>query len=204
MSVSTEFLATALVVALVPGTGVIYTVSAGLFVGRRASFLAALGGTLGIVPHLAAAILGLSALVHTGAEVFQVLKFAGVAYLLYLAWSMWRSTGAFTLRAPSGSRIGRAVVARGALINLLNPKLTIFFFAFLPQFITRGTSPTAQLAVLGGVFMAVTLAVFVVYGTLASTVRDRVVGSPTVVRRLQRGFAGVFAALGLRLAFQDR
>ena len=204
MSVSREFLFTAFVVALVPGTGVIYTVSAGLFVGRRASAFAALGGTLGIIPHLAAAVLGLSAVMQTSAEVFRVMKYAGVAYLLYLAWAMWRSTGSLTLRAPTGARRGRDIVGRGTFINLLNPKLTIFFFAFLPQFVTSGSSTTLQMLELGVVFMAVTLLVFLAYGGLARLFRDRVVGSPVVLRRLQRGSAGVFALLGLRLAFEDR
>lgn len=203
MSVSREFVLTALIVALVPGTGVLYTVSAGLFLGRRTSVFAAVGGTVGIVPHIAAAVLGLSALVHTSAQVFQVLKLAGVAYLLYLAWGMWRSTGALSLQSPT-ARTGRAIVLRGALINLLNPKLTIFFFAFLPQFLEPGTSGTAQMVLLGVVFMAVTLAVFVLYGAVAARLRDRVLGSPKVVQRLQRSFAAAFAALGVQLAAQDR
>ena len=204
MSVSAQFLFTAFIVALVPGTGVIYTVSTGLFAGRRASAFASLGGALGIVPHLAAAMLGLSAVMQTSAEVFQILKFAGVVYLLYLAWGMWRSTGSFTLRAPTGDRTSREIVARAVFINLLNPKLTIFFFAFLPQFLTSGSSTSLQMAALGAVFMAVTLLVFLAYGVLASLFRDRVVGSPIVLRRLQRGSAGVFALLGIRLAFEDR
>jgi threonine/homoserine/homoserine lactone efflux protein len=204
VTVSSDFLVTALVVALVPGTGVVYTVSNGLFGGRRWSALAAVGCTLGIVPHLLAATLGLSALVHTSARVFQVMKLAGVAYLLYLAWAMWRSTGALSF-APTGVRSGRAVVVRGTVVNLLNPKLTLFFFAFLPQFVRDGRSPaTPQLLLLGAVFMAVTLAVFLAYGLMASGLRRRVVGSPKLLQRLQRGFALAFAGLGLRLAAQER
>jgi threonine/homoserine/homoserine lactone efflux protein len=204
MFVSYEFLLTAFVVALVPGTGVVYTVSAGLFVGRRASACAALGGTVGIVPHLAAAVLGLSAVMQASAEVFQIVKYAGVGYLLYLAWGMWRSTGSFALRAPARLPTGREVVVRGVLINLLNPKLTIFFFAFLPPFLTSRSSTSLQMVELGAVFMAVTLVVFLAYGGLAGLVRDRVVGSPVVLRRLQRASAGVFALLGVRLALADR
>jgi threonine/homoserine/homoserine lactone efflux protein len=204
MSVSREFLLTAFVVALAPGTGVIYTVSAGLFGGRRASACAAVGGTLGIVPHLAAAVLGLSAVMQTSAEAFQVLKYAGVAYLLYLAWGMWRSTGSFTLRAPTGAPTSREVIVRGVLVNLLNPKLTIFFFAFLPQFLTSASSTTVPMLELGVVFMAVTLVVFLAYAALAGVLRDRVVESPVVLRRLQRGSAGAFALLGARLAIEDR
>jgi threonine/homoserine/homoserine lactone efflux protein len=199
---SADYLVTATVVALIPGTGVIYTVSHGLFAGRRSSVLAAVGCTLGIVPHLVAATLGLSAIVNTGAHVFEVLKLAGAAYLLYLAWGMWRSTGAVTFAAPAPSS-DRRVVVRGTVVNLLNPKLTIFFFAFLPQFTPAGAS-VSDLAVLGGVFMVVTLVVFVLYGALASALRQRVVTSRAAVRRLQRGSALVFAGLGVRLALQDR
>lgn len=205
MGVSAEFLVTAFVVALVPGTGVIYTVSHGLFGGARASELAALGCTLGIVPHLVAASLGLSAVVHASARVFEAMKLAGAAYLLYVAWGLWRSTGSLAIRRPAGgARSDRAVVVRGAVVNLLNPKLTIFFFALLPQFVDPDASSTPALVLLSAVFMAVTLVVFLGYGALASTVRERVVRSPTVVRRVQRGFALAFAGLGLCLAFEDR
>ena len=198
--VTGEFLLTALVIVLIPGTGVVYTVSTGLFAGRRASGWAAVGSTLGIVPHLAFAVLGLSAVVHASARLYETVKWAGVLYLLWLAWAMWRDTGAVSLRSGDEARSAGSIVARGAAINLLNPKLTVFFFAFLPQFSTA----TGDMLLLGGIFMAMTLAVFVVYGLLAGAVRERVVGSPALVQRLQRGFAGVFAVLGLRLAVQER
>ena len=201
---NTDFFITAMVVVIVPGTGVIYTVSSGLFHGRRASIFAAIGCTLGIVPHLVASILGLSALLHTSAEIFQFLKLLGVLYLLYLAWGMWRNTGSLRFDSFNGTRGGWAIAIRGTLINVLNPKLTIFFFAFLPQFLTDDSSASAQMLVLGAVFMVITLVVFVFYGLLASKLRDRVVDSPRTIKILQRGFAGVFALFAIRLAFQDR
>ena len=204
MTVSAEFLVTAFVVALVPGTGVVYTVSNGLFGGRRASALAAVGCTLGIVPHLVAATLGLSAVLHASARVFHIVKLAGVAYLLYLAWGLWRSSGSMTLADGHVERSARQVVVRGITVNLLNPKLTVFFFAFLPPFVDADSASTAQLVVLGVVFMAVTLAVFLLYGMVASAVRQWVLGSQTVVRRLQRSFAVAFTGLGVRLALEDR
>ncbi len=204
MIVNTEFLVTALIVVLVPGTGVIYTVSSGLFHGRRASVFAAIGCTAGIVPHLVASFLGLSALLHMSAEVFQLLKLLGVLYLVYLAWGMWRNTGPLSFDSPDRSVDGWAIATRGTLINLLNPKLTIFFFAFLPQFLTRNSSVTAQMLLLSGVFMAMTLIVFVLYGLMAGKLRDRVIDSPRLIKRLQQGFAGVFALLAVRLAFQNR
>lgn len=138
------------------------------------------------------------------AEVFQMLKLLGVLYLIYLAWGMWRNTGSLSFDTPSRSRDGWSIATRGTLINLLNPKLTIFFFAFLPQFLTRNSSVTAQMLLLSGVFMTMTLVVFVLYGLLAGKLRDRVIDSPRLIKGLQRGFAGVFALFAVRLAFQER
>ncbi|WP_304455019.1 LysE family translocator [Nocardiopsis sp. YSL2] len=198
---SAEFVVTALVVVLTPGTGVLYTVAAGLARGVRGAAVAALGCTLGIVPHLVAAATGLAALLHTSAVAFQVLRYAGVAYLLFMAWSIWRDRGALEVSAQQAERGVWRVIGSGVLVNLLNPKLTIFFFAFLPQFVAvDAASALGAMLGLGGVFMAMTLVVFVGYGCCSALVRDRVVRSPRVVAWLRRGFAGAFAALGLRLA----
>ena len=201
---SPEFLLTSLIVVLIPGTGTVYTVSTGLFYGPRASLAAAVGCTLGIVPHLLASILGLSFVLHMSALVFQGLKYAGAAYLLYLAWAMWRDQGALSFGSASPERSARQIVVRAILLNLLNPKLTLFFFAFLPLAISPdAASPLAELLGLSLVFMALTLAVFAVYGVLASSVRKHVVDSPQVILWLRRSFAAAFAALGLRLAVTD-
>lgn len=201
---STEFLLTSLVVVLIPGTGVIYTVSTGLFMGRRASMAAAVGCTAGILPHLTASILGLAAILHMSALAFQAVKYAGVVYLLYLAWSTWRETGVLQFDAPSNRKEVRQIIARGFLINILNPKLSIFFLAFLPLFVSpQAASPTLQMLVLSAIFMAMTLVIFILYGLLADAVRRHVVGSPKVVVWTQRSFAAVFAALGVRLALAE-
>lgn len=203
--VTLNFLITALIVVLIPGTGVIYTISTGLTLGRRASIFAALGCTAGIVPHLLATILGLSAVMHTSAIAFQVLKYAGVAYLFYLAATMWRDTTAFAVDATLKSAPARSLVVKALALNLLNPKLTIFFLAFLPQFITRDTAtPLIQLLTLSGVFMAMTFVVFVVYGLLATAFRSAVLGSPRVQAWLRRSFAAAFAGLAVNLALSDR
>lgn len=201
---SSEFLLTALVVVLIPGTGVLYTVSVALLNGRRASLFAALGCTLGILPALLASLLGLALVLHISAVAFQVMKLAGVVYLLYLAWSMWRSDGTFSGSAVAAEVNLRAVALRGFLINILNPKLSIFFLAFLPQFIEPAAGLAQQMLALGGVFMGMTFAVFVVYGTLASALRQQVITSPRIMRYLQRSFAALFAALATRLAVAER
>ena len=202
---SIEFVVTALIVVVAPGTGVIYTLANGLTLGRRASIYAAFGCTLGIVPHIAASILGLAAIVHTSALAFQALKYAGVAYLLYLAWSAWRETGALSVTGALRERRMAPVLRRGVTINLLNPKLSIFFLAFLPQFIVAdGGNTTAQMVALGTAFMALTLVVFVGYGLLAAYARAYVIEQPTVMTVLRRSFAVAFAGLGARLALAER
>jgi threonine/homoserine/homoserine lactone efflux protein len=203
--ITVEFLLTSLIVVLIPGTGVIFTVSTGLLQGRKASVFAALGCTAGIVPHLLATVLGLAALMHTSAVAFQILKYAGVAYLLYLACATWRDKSAFTVEAPASRHSAKGIVVKAILLNILNPKLTIFFLAFLPQFVEQGTSsPLPHLLLLSGVFMAMTFAVFVVYGLLAHAFRRAVIESPRVQRWLRRGFASAFAGLGAQLALSER
>lgn len=201
---TTEFLLTSLIVVLIPGTGVVFTVSTGLAQGRRASVYAALGCTLGILPHLLATVMGLAALMHTSALAFQFVKFAGVAYLFYLALATWRDRSAFVVQqVQSGAAL--RLVTKAFLLNILNPKLTIFFLAFLPQFVAPDTaSPLLQLLGLSAVFMAMTFAVFVVYGFLAHAFRTAVIESPRVQAWLRRGFAGAFAGLGAQLALSDR
>ncbi len=199
--ISLQFLLTAFVVVLSPGTGVIYTLALGLGQGPRAAAWAALGCTIGIVPHLLAASLGLAAILHSSALLFQIVKFAGVAYLLYLAWQALRSGGALSISAAGGAQPGPRIAWRGALINILNPKLSVFFLALLPPFLSGnpGTA-TLEMALLGGVFMAMTFAVFLLYGAFAASARRYVLGSERALRWLNRGFAAIFAGLATRLA----
>ena len=200
-----SFLLTSLIVVASPGTGVLYTLAAALTKGSRASVAAAFGCTLGIVPHMLAAMLGLAAVLHTSALAFAALKYCGVIYLLYMAWQALRETGALSVDTRLDARSGRRVIVTGFLINILNPKLSIFFLAFLPQFIgAEEAHPLARMLELSGAFMAMTFAVFVVYGLCAAYVRDRIVTRPLVMRWLRRAFAGGFAALGVRLALAER
>lgn len=202
---SAEFLLTSLIVVLIPGTGVVFTVSTGLAQGRRASLFAAAGCTLGILPHLLATVLGLAAVMHSGAVAFQVLKYAGVAYLFYLAFATWRDRRAFVVQPVTGRANAPGIVVKAFLLNILNPKLTIFFLAFLPQFVTPGaTSAMTQLLALSAMFMTMTFVGFVVYGVLAHAFRSAVIESPRVQDWLRRGFAGAFAGLGAQLALTER
>lgn len=202
---SVEFLLTSLIVVMLPGTGVIYTVSTGLFASRRASLAAVLGCTLGILPHLLVGILGLTAVLQLSEQAFLVLKYLGAAYLLYVAWSMWRESGRLSVEMTASRQGLLSVAVKGFLINILNPKLSMFFVAFLPQFVPLGSaSPTLHLLLLGGIFMLLTLVVFTLYGLFAGATREYVLGSPRILSRLQRGFALSFAALGAKLALAER
>lgn len=199
--ISIEFLMTSLIVVLIPGTGVLYTLATGLFMGNRASIFAAAGCTLGIVPSLLASIMGLAVILHTSALAFQIVKYAGALYLLYLAWSMLKSSGPLALETRHQQTGLLSVAFRGFLINILNPKLTIFFLAFLPQFIPAHIqNPAYNMLLLGLVFMLMTFLVFVVYGLMANLVRNYVIHSEKISTLIQRIFAGSFAALGLKLA----
>ncbi len=202
---SVEFIVTSLVVVLIPGTGVIYTISNGLFLGFRFSVAAAIGCTAGIIPHLVACVLGLSAILHMSALAFTLLKYAGAAYLLFLAWSMWRETGVMEFNRPSNRFSLTQVAVKGFLINILNPKLSIFFLAFLPLFVSpQAASPTAQMLLLSAVFMVMTLVIFIIYGLSAHAVRSYVANSPRLLMWLQRSFAAIFAGLGAKLATTDQ
>jgi threonine/homoserine/homoserine lactone efflux protein len=195
------FLLTTLVVVVTPGTGVVYTLAAGLAHGRRAGVIAAAAGTLGILPHLAVTITGLAALVHSSAPLYAVVKYLGVGYLLYMAWAMLRDKEALAVDEEAEPRPVSRVIASGVLANLLNPKLTMFFVAFLPQFVPQGEpGSTATMLRLGGVFMALTFVVFTAYGLCAAAVRRRLLARPQVMTGVRRTFALCFVALSARLA----
>lgn len=201
--ISLQFLVTSLVVVIAPGAGVIYTLAMGMGQGPRAAIWATLGCTVGILPHLTAAALGLAVVLHTSAVLFNVVKFAGVAYLLYLAWQALRSDGALSVRAERKVQRGSVIARRGVLINSLNPKLSVFFLALLPPFLSGNpATATSEMAVLGGVFMAMTFAVFVLYGLFAAKARDMLLSSERIMAWLNRSFAALFVALAGRLALE--
>jgi threonine/homoserine/homoserine lactone efflux protein len=202
--VTIAFLLTSLVIVAMPGPGAIYTIAAGLQRGRRASLIAALGCTLGIVPHVIAAITGLAAVLYASAVAFQTIKYAGVAYLLFLAWQSWRDKTPLEVPNTDAPPSAGRVISQAVLINLLNPKLTIFFFVFLPQFVHPNEPNALQhMLMLSGVFMILTLLVFAAYGIFAAALRRRVLGRPSLVTLIRRMFAGSYVALAGRLALPE-
>jgi threonine/homoserine/homoserine lactone efflux protein len=202
---SVAFLVTSLVIVVLPGTGALFTVAAGLKRGARAGVIAAFGCTLGIIPHLTAAVTGTAALLHAGGLAFDIVKVLGIAYLLYTAWTTWNDSGILALHPdPQPSSVLR-VIGSAVLANLLNPKLTIFFFAFLPQFVPpRDPHPVLRLLELSAVFMLMTFVVFAGYGLFASAARAHVLERPRLMNHIRRAFAGSFLALSAKLATISR
>ncbi|MDQ1084336.1 MULTISPECIES: LysE family translocator [Microbacterium] len=202
---SIAFLLTTLVVVATPGTGAVYSIAAGLSRGSRAGVVAAFGCTLGVVPHMIAAITGLAAILNASAVAFQTIKWLGVAYLLYLAWQVWRDRSLIEVDADSSPVSFWTVIRTAVLINLLNPKLTIFFFAFLPQFVPAGEADgTWHMIGLSLVFMALTFVVFALYGVFAAAMRAQVITRPKVMAWLRRTFAATYVLLAGRLALESR
>jgi threonine/homoserine/homoserine lactone efflux protein len=200
---SLAFLLTALVIVVTPGTGALFTISTGISRGRRPSVVAAFGCTLGIVPHLAAAVTGTAALLRAGGTAFEVVKYAGVAYLLLMAAMTWRDRSTLALARDEAPRSSWRIVRSAVLVNLLNPKLTLFFFAFLPQFVPHRGDALPAMLVLSAVFMAMTFVVFAAYGLGAAAARTHLVERPRLVRRMRQLFAASFVGLGAKLATTD-
>lgn len=202
---SIEFLFTSFIVVLLPGTGVIYTIAIGLGRGFKASVAAATGCTLGIVPAATASILGLAAIFHTSALAFMFVKYLGVVYLFYMAWSILRDKGLMEVSENASKQSLFRTALDGTLLNVLNPKLSLFFVAFLPQFVPiEKAGSIGYLVYLAAVFMLMTFVVFVIYGAFAARARAFVIDSPSVLLWMKRLFAGTFAFLGLKLALADR
>ncbi|MEH6631065.1 MAG: LysE family translocator [Halopseudomonas aestusnigri] len=202
---SLEFFLTSIVIILVPGTGAIYTIATGLRSGRSACIVAALGCTLSILPHVFAAAFGLAAVLHTSALLFQAIKFCGVAYLLYLAYQTLKDSGPVKMEVGKKLPTGKLkIITNGVLINVLNPKLSIFFLAFLPQFIsTNTTSLITETLVLGAIFMGMTFIIFVIYGLFAAMIGQIALGSERFMRWFRRTTALAFASFGVKLAISE-
>jgi len=200
-----EFLITSFLVVIIPGTGMIYTLASSLSRGWSGSFFGALGSTMSIIPHILAAVFGLAAILHTSALAFQIVKFVGVAYLLYMAWGIIRDNSTFDISETKDNRSNLKIVFLGILASILNPKLSVFFLAFLPQFIsTESLNPISQMFQLGFVFMMMTFIVFLCVGLAAVTVRDKIISRPTVLRWIKRTFAASFVMLAAKLSLTER
>lgn len=205
MQISAEFLLTSMIVIISPGTGAIYTIAMGLSRGAAMSMVAAVGCTLGIIPHMLAAITGLAAIFYSSEMAFTVIKYAGVIWLLYMAWNIMKEKETLQPDNCTVSQSGAKVILHAILINLLNPKLSLFFLAFLPQFIkTHASSPATEMLMLSMIFMLLTLLVFMLYGVFASFMRSKVLSRPTILTGLRILFSCGFVSLAVNLFLTQR
>jgi threonine/homoserine/homoserine lactone efflux protein len=196
------FVTGAIILLVIPGPAVLYVVSRSIGHGRPAGLVSAMGITVGTLFHVAAATLGLSALLASSALAFQFVKYIGAAYLIYLGLRALRSGGTDVQHAIADQRRLRSIFAQGVLVNLLNPKTALFFLAFLPQFIDpAGGHATLQILQLGVLFALMGWLSDSAWALLAGIVAGRLRGSARF-RRAQRNVSGgALIALGLASAF---
>lgn len=201
----TLFVVTSIAVILMPGPAMVFVISNGLTRGPKPSISAALGTTTGVFFHMFCAAFGLAVILKTSAIAFTVVKVAGAAYLVYLAIKTLMSKDPLANQLDESSKPGNSIFWQGIFINILNPKLSIFFLAFLPQFIDPAlSSATYQTLALGMIFIAMTILIFIGYGLFASLLRKKVLNSPRILKAIKWCFASVFLALGLRLALSEK
>ena len=202
------FVVAAFLLSVVPGPDMLFIVANAAAGGRRAGLVSAVGVSTGLAVHTVAAAFGLSALIAAAPEALVVIRVAGAVFLVYLAVSAWRAGRTDHERAaPEPRRSLRRLYAMATLTNLANPKVVLFYLAFLPQFLTHGAGawPVAvQLLALGAVFIVVGLSVDGTVGVAAGSFAETVLSRPAVQRRLQRASAVIFGGLAVRLALDSR
>jgi threonine/homoserine/homoserine lactone efflux protein len=195
------FALASLALVIAPGPNLVYIVTRSLSQGRRAGLMSSLGVEAGTLVHITAAAVGLSQLVATSALAFSVVKYAGAAYLLYLGLRALRRREGLDLSAAARPLRLPRVFRDGIVVNVLNPKVALFFLAFLPQFIdpARGTA-TTQILALGVVFFGIALTVDVLYATVAGALSGWLRRRPAHLRRQRFVVGGVYLGLGISAA----
>lgn len=198
------FLMASMALTIAPGPDNIFVMTQGITRGRKPAIVTALGMCSGISVHTIAAAFGISAVFYSSAVAFNMVKYAGAAYLLYLAYRTMKERSAVTF-SGADDRNGSALFKRGFIMNVLNPKVALFFLAFLPQFVTPDARYfPLQMLLLGFIFMVQAVIIFCLIGYFSGSIGRFLLSRPEVARRLDWLTAGVFASLGIRLAFAER
>lgn len=201
----TLFLAASWALILAPGPDMLYVITRGMAHGRKAGILSALGVICGILVHTTAAALGLTLIFQTSALAFLIVKYLGAFYLVYLGIRAWQDKNILRLQTPSLTVSSYQLFWQGVLSNVLNPKIAIFFLAFLPQFVDRGGSQvTLQLILLGLTFAFLGLIFLLMVGYSSGTIGSWITRRPGYSRLLGRLSGGILIGLGVRLAFTER
>jgi threonine/homoserine/homoserine lactone efflux protein len=193
----------ALIIA--PGPDMLYVITRGVTQGRRAGMLSAVGVICGILVHTTAAAFGLTLILHTSAFAFSLIKYLGAIYLIALGVKAWRDKSTFRLQSSRVSVSFHKVFWQGVLSNVLNPKVAIFFLAFLPQFVDKASNQmTFQMVILGLTFACFGLCFLLMIGYSSGTIGSWLTGRPRYAQFLQRFAGGILIGLGVRLALTER
>jgi threonine/homoserine/homoserine lactone efflux protein len=200
------FVGASLALLMTPGPAVLYIVTRSIGRGRRAGLVSVLGICTGTLVHVVAAALGLSALLVSSALAFNIVRWLGALYLVVLGIRTLLDRDGLSIDvADQGTDDLHGVFMQGVIVNVLNPHTALFFFAFLPQFVsTEEPHALSRMLELSGVFMLLTFVVFLGYGVFAASVRNHIISRPRVLTWMRRSFAAAFAGLGLKLALADR
>ena len=200
------FLTASLALIVTPGPDMIYVVTRGVSQGRRVGLVSAWGACAGLIFHTALAAAGLSALLRSSATAFMVVKYVGTAYLIYLGVRSLLSKNSFSLTGDAVPKAGlRKAFFQGVASNVLNPKIALFFLAFLPQFVHPATgSAASQMLVLGLAFTLLALAIFNIIAYFSGTLGEFLGRKPAFANILRWFTGSVLIGLGLRLAFPSR
>lgn len=198
------FLLAAAVLTIAPGPDIVYVLARGVSQGRKAGIAAALGFATGCLFHTALAVLGVAALIRSSDLAFNAVRWAGAAYLVWIGIQALRHRASFSLAGGGDAKALVAVYRQSVIGNALNPKVTLFFLSFLPQFVDASAGGVAwQMALLGAIFMAQTAAIFGAVAIFSGWIGERIRAHPAIGERLGL-FAGLtFIALGIRVAMPD-
>ena len=193
------FFATLLVV-IAPGPGMLFVISRSIAGGRKAGIVSALGASAGIAVHILAAGFGLSLILIATETGFRIMKWVGGIYLIFLAWKAFTHRQALTLESGKDDTGHTSVFWQGLLVNALNPKVALFFIAFIPQFVNPASgSVSVQMMVLGTIFMVLTVIIFSAYGISAAIIRRWLIERPRVNRLIDWATGSLFVFLGIRM-----
>jgi len=198
------FLGASVALTIAPGPDNIFVLTQGIARGRKAAIITALGMCSGISVHTTAAAFGISALFYSSAIAFNLVKYAGAAYLLWLACKTLKKRSAVSL-AAADDRSSMTLFKRGFIMNVLNPKVAMFFLAFLPQFVSPDADYFAlQMLLLGFMFMSQAVLIFTLIGFFSGSIGNFILARPEIARRFDWLTAGIFTSLGIKLALTER
>lgn len=200
------FIAASFLLCLAPGPDNIYVLTQGMTKSKKAAIVTTLGLTSGLIIHTSAAAFGISVIFQTSEIAFNIVKYVGAAYLLYIAYQAFKYRNEkLDLSVQNSASELKKLYVKGFIMNILNPKVSIFFLAFLPQFVnTASGNVPMQMITLGGVFMLLTIVVFSSIGIAGNLLSAKLLEKPNIVKYMNILTSFVLVSLGIKLALSQR